>query len=96
MVKRSTYSAERKERKKNGTVLTVSDKVLEVLQANFREGTEVRLERMCSADAPEIGTKGVVERVDSNGSLHVLWADGSRGTVVYSVDLVRITKRVTD
>ena len=39
--------------------------------------------------APPVGTIGVVQGVDSTGSLLVAWSNGSSLNVVYGVDKVR-------
>lgn len=44
---------------------------------------------MDDAHAPPVGTIGVVQGVDSTGSLLAAWSNGSSLNVVYGVDKVR-------
>ncbi len=52
-------------------------------------GTRVELVKMDDFQAPSIGTRGTVIRVDDTGSLLMRWDNGSRLNVVYGEDVVR-------
>ena len=44
---------------------------------------------MDDAQAPPVGTVGIVQGVDDTGSLLVAWSNNSSLNVVYGVDIVR-------
>ena len=62
---------------------------VERVRAQYPPGTRVELVRMDDAQAPPIGTLGVVQGVDDSGSLMVAWSNGSSLHVVFGVDEVR-------
>ena len=62
---------------------------VERARAQYPPGTRVELVRMDDAQAPPIGTLGVVQGVDDSGSLMVAWSNGSSLHVVFRVDEVR-------
>ena len=63
---------------------------VERVRAQYPPGTRVELVRMDDAQAPPVGTLGVVQGVDDSGSLMVAWSNGSSLHVVFGVDEVRI------
>jgi hypothetical protein len=65
-----------------------SKETVERIRRQYPSGTKVRLLRMDDAQAPPIGTTGVVIGVDDIGSLMVKWSNGSSLNVVYGEDLV--------
>lgn len=66
-----------------------SREVVEKMRREFPEGTRVELVRMDDAQAPPVGTQGVIRGVDDTGSLLVSWNNGSGLNVIYGVDVVR-------
>lgn len=68
----------------------INCKVLERLRKMYPVGTKVELARMDDAQAPPVGTKGVVEFIDDIGTIHVKWENGSSLGVVYGEDLCRV------
>lgn len=69
---------------------TVTPEILCRLRQQYKSGTRVELLRMDDVQAPPIGTKGTVYRVDDIGSIMVRWDTGSGLSVVYGVDECRI------
>lgn len=67
----------------------ITDEELINLRNEFKEGTIVELVEMDDVDAPPTGTKGIVEHVDSIGTIHISWDNGSGLGAVYGVDKVR-------
>ena len=52
----------------------------------YRPGTRIVLVYMDSVDSPPVGTKGTVVKVDSIGTLRVLWDNGSEEGIVLGED----------
>ena len=65
---------------------------IERLKENYPEGTRVELVYMSDNYAPPKGTQGTVTYVDDIGSLLTNWDNGSRLSVLYGEDMVRIIK----
>lgn len=68
----------------------INSKALEKLRKMYPVGAKVELVRMDDIQAPPVGTKGVVNRVDDIGTIHVKWENGSSLGVVYGEDLCRV------
>ena len=66
-----------------------SKEVVECIRSRFPSGTRVDLIRMDDAQAPPIGTLGIVWGVDDTGSIMVHWDNGSSLNVVNGVDICR-------
>ena len=66
-----------------------SREVVERVRREYPAGTRVELVRMDDAQAPPIGTEGVVTGVDDTASLMVRWSNGSHLNVIYGEDEVR-------
>lgn len=64
-------------------------RTVDAVRRAYPPGTRVELVQMDDTQAPPIGTRGVVQGVDSTGSLLVAWSNGSSLNVVYGVDIVR-------
>lgn len=62
---------------------------VERVRREYPAGTRVELVRMDDAQAPPIGTEGVVTGVDDTASLMVRWSNGSHLNVIYGEDEVR-------
>jgi hypothetical protein len=62
---------------------------VERVRREYPVGTRVELVRMDDAQAPPIGTEGVVTGVDDTASLMVRWSNGSHLNVIYGEDEVR-------
>ena len=62
---------------------------VERVRAQYPPGTRIELVHMDDAQAPPVGTVGIVQGVDDTGSLLVAWSNGSSLNVVYGVDIVR-------
>ena len=58
-----------------------------MLRINYPKGTRVELVKMDDAKAPPIGTLGTVTTVDSIGTIHVNWDNGSTLGVVLGEDI---------
>lgn len=68
--------------------MKVSDLVRR-LQEEYPKGTRVVLLEMDDPQAPPEGTGGTVQYVDSIGTIHVAWDNGSGLGVAYGVDRIR-------
>ena len=64
-------------------------RTVDAVRRAYPPGTRVELVRMNDAQAPPVGTIGIVQGVDSTGSLLVAWSNGSSLNVVCGVDIVR-------
>lgn len=64
-------------------------RTVERIRKEYPLGTRIELVEMDDVHAPPVGTIGVVQGVDSTGSLLVAWSNGSSLNVVYGVDKVR-------
>ena len=62
---------------------------VERVRAQYPPGTRIELVHMDDAQAPPVGTVGIVQGVDDTGSLLVAWSNNSSLNVVYGVDIVR-------
>lgn len=63
---------------------------LEMLKKKYPEGTRVALVHMEDPFTKiPAGTEGTVKSVDSLGTIHVSWDNGSSLGVVYNEDIVR-------
>ena len=62
---------------------------LEKLREEYPKGCRVELIHMDDLNAPPVGTKGTVYRVDAVGSILVDWDNGSDLSIAYMVDEVR-------
>ena len=60
-----------------------------MLRINYPKGTRVELVKMDDAKAPPIGTHGTVTTVDSIGTIHVNWDNGSTLGIVLGEDICR-------
>ena len=69
-----------------------NSETIERLKENYPEGTRVELVYMSDNYAPPKGTQGTVTYVDDIGSLLINWDNGSRLSVLYGEDMVRIIK----
>lgn len=59
-----------------------SREIIEQLRREFPAGTRVELVRMDDAQAPPVGTQGIVLGVDDTGSLLMAWDNGCGLNVV--------------
>lgn len=62
---------------------------VECVRREYPAGARVELVRMDDAQAPPVGTKGIVTGVDDTASVMVAWDNGSRLHVVYGEDACR-------
>lgn len=69
-----------------------SREIVSELRKEYPVGTRVELVRMEDFQAPPIGTKGEVFRVDDMGTIHIKWETGSSLGAVYGEDVVRKVK----
>lgn len=67
----------------------ISKEALQALCDRFPRGTRVELVQMDDPQAPPIGTRGTVLRVDDIGSIMVAWDSGGSLNVVYGEDICR-------
>lgn len=63
-----------------------SREIVENIRARYPEGTRVQLDYMNDRQAPTRGTCGTVISVDSIGTIHVAWDNGSSLGVAYGED----------
>lgn len=56
------------------------------IEEAYPAGARVKLTHMDDVQAPPIGTLGTVIAVDSTGTIHVAWDNGSSLGVVYGED----------
>lgn len=68
----------------------IDSKALEKLRKMYPIGAKVELVKMDDAQAPPVGTMGVVEFIDDMGTIHVEWENGSSLGVVYGEDLCKV------
>ena len=68
----------------------ISKEALQALRERFPKGTRVELVKMDDPQAPPIGTKGTVRRVDDIGSIMVAWDNGGSLHVAWGEDECRI------
>lgn len=68
----------------------INPKSLEMLREKYKPGMRVELVQMDDAQAPPVGTRGTVVRVDDIGSIMVNWDNGSGLNVVYGVDRCKV------
>ena len=68
---------------------------VERVRRKYPAGTRVELVKMDDAQAPPLGTRGTVIRVDDTGSLLVDWDNGCGLNVVYGEDIVKKLDSVT-
>ncbi len=66
---------------------------LEQLRREYPAGTLVELISMDDAQAPPVGTVGVVRGVDDIGNLLVRWENGSSLNLILGEDSFRVLKR---
>ncbi len=66
-----------------------SRETVEAIRKQYPAGTRVELVKMDDVQAPPIGTKGTVKRVDDTGSLLMDWDNGCGLNVVYGEDIVK-------
>lgn len=62
---------------------------LKMIRLQYPTGSRVELVQMDDPQAPPIGTKGTVYMVDSVGTVHVNWDNGSGLGAAYGVDVIR-------
>lgn len=60
--------------------------IVERVRMEFPKGCRVELDYMEDRQAPPIGTQGTVRMVDSIGTIHVAWDNGSGLGVAYGED----------
>lgn len=60
--------------------------IIQHLRDTYPKDTRVRLDQMDDTQAPPIGTEGSVMYVDSLGTIHVKWDNGSTLGVAYGED----------
>lgn len=56
-------------------------------------GTKVELIKMDDIQAPPLGTKGIVRRIDDAGNIHVAWENGSSLSLIPGEDRFRIVDK---
>lgn len=66
-----------------------SRETIERIRKEYPIGTRVELVKMDDLQAPPVGTKGTVTRVDDTGSLMMNWDNGSSLNVIYGEDIVK-------
>lgn len=64
--------------------------VVEGLRRKFLPGCRVQLDKMDDLQAPPVGTKGTVVRVDDAGNIMVRWDNGCGLSVAYGEDRCHI------
>lgn len=69
-------------------ILSLNKTIIENLRKEYPTGTKVQLIKMEDIQAPPTGTTGIVTAVDSIGTIHVNWANGSTLGAVYGEDII--------
>lgn len=64
--------------------------LVESIRKKYPTGSRVELVRMDDPQAPPVGTRGIVERIDDIGTIWVRWDNGSGLGVAYGADKCRI------
>lgn len=64
-------------------------RIAENLKLEYPKGQRVELVYMDDIQAPAVGTQGTVQFVDSIGTIHVQWDNGSTLGVAYGEDSIR-------
>lgn len=59
-------------------------------KVDYPKGTKVVLIRMNDAQAPKVGTKGIVRNVDDAGTIHIYWESGGSLGAIIGEDIVEI------
>ncbi len=66
---------------------------IQQIKEKYTEGTKIKLIKMYDYINPvPSGTKGIVERVDNNGIIHVIWENDSKVILIADVDEFEIIK----
>ena len=66
-----------------------SKDIIDSLRREFPEGCRVELLEMDDPQAPSIGTRGIVQLIDSMATIHVRWDTGCGLGVAYGADRCR-------
>lgn len=66
-----------------------SKEIVEQVRKSYPEGCRVELVKMDDPQAPPIGTKGTVWKVDDTANIMVEWDNGSGLNVVYGEDICK-------
>lgn len=64
----------------------LTPEILQHLRESYPIKARVRLDRMDDVTAPPVGTEGTVFNVDPQGTIHVLWDNGSTLGVAWPED----------
>lgn len=84
---------------------TLSQSEIRAIKAQFKIGARVKLDYMNDKQAVPAGTKGTVQFIDSIGTIHVAWDNGSslgvvpgedRCHVITETDTVESSYNLTD
>lgn len=70
-------------------MLRPDNETLKMIRKQYPAGSRVELVQMDDPQAPPIGTKGTVCMVDSVGTVHVHWDNGSGLGAAYGVDVIQ-------
>ncbi len=60
------------------------------IKKSFKEGMKVECIHMDDIHAVPTGTKGVIEKVDDLGTIHVKWENGSSLGLIVGEDLFKV------
>ena len=66
----------------------MDNQTLDALEKRYPKGTKVKLVQMDDVQAPPVGTIGIVDYIDSIGTIHIDWENGSTLGAVYGADIV--------
>lgn len=69
--------------------------IIQHLRESYPKGARVRLDQMDDVHAPPIGTEGTIIHVDSLGTVHVKWDNGSTLGVAWPVDKCTVIRNKT-
>ena len=67
----------------------ISEETIKYLKEGFPKGCRVELIQMDDPQAPPVGTLGTVKCVDSLGTIHVNWDNGSGLGIAWGADECR-------
>lgn len=63
-----------------------NERIVKRIKELYPKGCRVELDKMDDEHAPPIGTQGTVVHVDSMGTIHVAWDNGSSLGVAFGED----------
>jgi hypothetical protein len=69
---------------------------IKYIKEKYKIGAKIELIKMYDFQAPPTGTKGLIEKVDDIGTLHVNWENGSTLGLVVGTDKFKVLEEKSD